>query len=343
MTPTKEPHLDAADLSIGSISLTPTGAVVATDFAPPLEDFEAAMSLVNRCSKASNWWIGDLANHAETWGAEYVEMLGRLDVEAETLRKCEQVSRFVPHGNRFPMLTWTHHLVVSPLAIDAQRKWLKAAQPKAGETKPRLSVAELRAAIRQEKITADKKANPFPDGTYRVILADPPWKYADELVDDYGPASRHYSTLTIEELCGMADANGKAIRDLAQPDAVLFLWVTSPLLQDAFRVVEAWGFRYRASFVWDKVRHNYGHYNSVRHELLLLCVRGSCPPDSKALFDSVVEAERSEVHSQKPAAFYEMIEAMYTSGPRLELFARAARDGWDAWGNQAPKPTERLI
>ena len=63
------------------------------------------------------------------------------------------------------------------------------------------------------------------------------------------------------------------------------------------------GFEYRACFIWDKVRHNFGHYNSVRHELCFLCVRGSCPPDVSTLPDSVVTLERSDKHSEKPQYF----------------------------------------
>jgi N6-adenosine-specific RNA methylase IME4 len=109
--------------------------------------------------------------------------------------------------------------------------------------------------------------------------------------------------------------------------------VTSPILYDAYQVIESWGFEYKASFVWDKVKHIMGHYNSVRHELLLICVRGSCQPDNRELFDSVQTIERTE-HSRKPVRFYEIIEALYPYGNRIELFARQSRPGWVAWGNE---------
>jgi N6-adenosine-specific RNA methylase IME4 len=123
------------------------------------------------------------------------------------------------------------------------------------------------------------------------------------------------------------------VQDKCEDDAVLFLWVTSPILKEAFDVIRAWGFQYKASFVWDKVKHNMGHYNSVRHELLLVCTRGSCQPDVRKLFDSVVTEERT-THSKKPAIFYEMIETLYPHGKRIELFARSSRDGWDGYGNE---------
>ena len=173
----------------------------------------------------------------------------------------------------------------------------------------------------------------LPEGKYRVLYADPPWFYSANHLDDYGPAERHYPTMKIEELCDLP------VKDLADDDAVLFLWATSPLLEQAFKVVNAWGFSYKASFVWYKVKHNYGHYNSVRHELLLLCTRGSCPPDVSTLINSVVTLERSDKHSEKPEEFRQIIDQLYPKGPRVELFARDPVAGWVTWGNELCQET----
>ncbi len=137
--------------------------------------------------------------------------------------------------------------------------------------------------------------------------------------------------MSIDALCDM----GADIRSKCEPDAVLFMWVTSPLLAECFPVVDAWGFQYKSSFIWDKVGHNFGHYNSVRHELLLVATRGSCLPDDRTLHDSVLSIPKSDVHSQKPEEFRRMIDSLYTWGKRIELFAREQVEGWDAWGNQA--------
>ena len=169
---------------------------------------------------------------------------------------------------------------------------------------------------------------PVPSDKYRIFYADPPWKYGNKGLDDYGHAERHYPTMSITELCALP------IKELAEDNAVLFLWVTSPLLEECFPVIKAWGFSYKTSFVWDKVKHNFGHYNSVRHELLLVCTRGSCTPDVNKLFDSVQSIERSDEHSEKPEEFRAIIDTLYTHGKRIELFARRQVDGWDAWGNE---------
>lgn len=172
-----------------------------------------------------------------------------------------------------------------------------------------------------------------PNGKYRVFYADPPWSYGNANLQEYGHASFHYPAMSIGELCELP------VRDLAEENAVLFLWVTSPLLEESFEVIKAWGFKYKTSFVWDKVKHNFGHYNSVRHEFLLVCTRGSCTPDVNQLFDSVQSIERGE-HSEKPEEFRTIIDTLYVFGRKIELFARnqngAANDsGWAAWGNEA--------
>lgn len=199
---------------------------------------------------------------------------------------------------------------------------------RSGEIKPTAVERELR--MRQKK-----EAPPLPSGKYRVWYADPPWPYNNAGVitdnDAYGRAARHYPTMSIAELCAM----GAQVREMVEPNAVLFMWVTSPLLEECFDVIRAWGFEYKTSFVWDKVGHNFGHYNSVRHELLLVCARGSCTPDNKTLYDSVVSIEKSSIHSEKPAEFRRIIDDLYTWGNRIELFARCQANGWDVWGNEA--------
>jgi len=188
----------------------------------------------------------------------------------------------------------------------------------------------------KRELTRRQKADPppFPDDKYRVWYADPPWEYGNSGVigetDNYGHVERHYPSMSIAELCEI----GPEIKARCLPDAVLFLWVTSPLLEECFPVIQAWGFKYKTSFVWDKVRHNYGHYNSVRHEFLLVCTRGSCTPDVQKLFDSVQSIERTDKHSEKPGEFRQIIQTLYPHGQRIELFARVTVDGWDSWGNE---------
>ena len=189
------------------------------------------------------------------------------------------------------------------------------------------SASVLRLA---QKLQPKPEAPELPEGVFDVIYADPPWKYNDTCeegaIQGKG-ADKHYPVMTIEELCEMP------IKQITGSNAILFLWVTSPLLDECWPVITAWGFMYKASFVWDKVKHNMGHYNSVRHELLLICTRGSFLPQNKKLFDSVQSIERSSKHSEKPEEFRTIIEYMYPKSNKMELFARKKCHGWTAYGN----------
>ena len=182
---------------------------------------------------------------------------------------------------------------------------------------------------KKRKIRVEETEQPNLDGIYRVIYADPPWQYNADFMDKYGHAKSHYSTMSIEELCALP------VADVRADDCVLFMWTTSPKLEQAFQVIKAWGFNYKTSFVWDKVKHNFGYYNSVRHEFLLIAGHGSSTPDVKELHDSVISIERSGKHSEKPEYFRELIDKLYLTGNRVELFARKKVDGWETWGSEA--------
>lgn len=190
------------------------------------------------------------------------------------------------------------------------------------------TIPQVKRELKKEEVT--KKTATLPTDMFRVIYADPPWSYGNSGsgLDHYGPAERHYPTMSIADLCAMP------IKSITEDNAVLFLWVTSPLLDECWPVIKAWGFEYKTSFVWDKVKHNFGHYNSVRHEFLLVCTRGSCTPDVNKLFDSVQTIERTDTHSEKPDEFRGIIDTIYPNGKRIELFARTKHDTWECYGNE---------
>ena len=190
-----------------------------------------------------------------------------------------------------------------------------------------VSPMEARRQLKQETL----KTAPWPEDKYRVFYIDPPWSYGNDLarcMTGMTSAVDHYPTMSIAELCALP------VSSLATDDAVLFLWVTAPLLEECFPVIRAWGFAYKQGIVWDKVGNNYGNYVSSRWELLLICVRGSCLPDVDTRIDNVVSIPKSSVHSAKPERFREIIDELYPHGPRIELFARERHEGWDAWGNE---------
>jgi N6-adenosine-specific RNA methylase IME4 len=173
------------------------------------------------------------------------------------------------------------------------------------------------------------EAVPLPLGEYDVVLADPPWKFASNSVAAPGRnPQRHYPTLSVDQIAAMPVAH------LAAPNALLLLWVTVPIADRGPDVMAAWGFRYVSQIVWIKDRIGLGYWARNRHELLLIGTRGRFPCPVPTMFpDSVIIGQQRE-HSRKPDEVHERIEAATRGARRLELFARAQRDGWTVWGNQ---------
>jgi len=306
-------------LSDKFFKLTPTSLKI--DEGTPIGAWIEAGKFLKTAEGAIQFWIGDWLNFGEKrYGEKYSQALEATEYEEKTLRNFSYVSNHVPVSLRKDNLHFGHHNIVAALEHDKQDKWLTKASEKG------MTVAELRSAVRH----ADKKTLTLPDGKFSVIYADPPWEYAQE---QHGKERQetvletHYPTMPTEDICGLE------IKKLAAENAVLFLWTTSPKLFEAKQVLEAWGFTYKSSMIWDKVKHNVGYYVSVRHEFLLICTKGSFLPESGKLIDSVQTIERTE-HSKKPDRFYEIIEEMYPSAKKLELFARQPRKNWKAWGNE---------
>lgn len=205
-----------------------------------------------------------------------------------------------------------------------EREILRAAQD------IRARKAEIRRAERIERLAATcNQSTPFPsDRRYAVLYADPPWRFNvyNEECGIERAAGNHYSTMPLDEICALP------ILSLASPDAALFMWTTVPHLRESFDVLVAWGFEYKTNIVWVKDKIGLGYFVRNQHELLLVATRGDMPSPSPANRPpSVISAPRRE-HSRKPA--YELIERMYPELPKIELFARHARPGWAAWGNE---------
>jgi N6-adenosine-specific RNA methylase IME4/ParB-like chromosome segregation protein Spo0J len=189
----------------------------------------------------------------------------------------------------------------------------------------RKAANDERRAKRIDAIEA-KRANNQPldpaKGPYSVIYADPPWDYMGEVAVGY-------PTMTMEEICAMP------VDELAAEDAVLFLWCSASLMQEALDVIKAWGFTYKTQAIWDKQHPGQGVYFRIQHEVLMIATRGTLPEvQDTARAASVFKFPRGE-HSRKPVYGYELIEKMYPELNKIELFCRGVpHAGWSGWGNE---------
>lgn len=83
------------------------------------------------------------------------------------------------------------------------------------------------------------------DKRYNIIYADPPWTYQDKKCN--GNCQSHYKTMKLEDICNLP------IENITKDTAVLFLWVTYPMLQEGLKVIKEWGFKYKTiGFQWIK-------------------------------------------------------------------------------------------
>ena len=195
---------------------------------------------------------------------------------------------------------------------------------------------------------------PKIEGGYGVICADPPWyfrSYAPPTAENdrsRRDIEKHYATMRLPEIMAMP------VREIAAKDCHLFLWATGPCLPQAFEVIKAWGFKYSGmGFVWIKQKRSIdvrqirmlptadsdlhvglGFTTRKNAEFVLLARRGNARRIAKDVREVIIAPARQ--HSRKPDEAYRRIER-YCAGPRLELFSRESREGWDTWGNEKEK------
>ena len=191
-------------------------------------------------------------------------------------------------------------------------------------------IRTAKAEQRRIEIAAIKAiAPPLPDGTFETIVIDPPWPM-EKIERDVAPnqVAFEYPTMTEEELAAMALP--------AADNAHIFLWTTHKFLPMALRLLERWGFRYVCTFVWHKPGgfQPFGlpQYNC---EFALYGRRGTPSFEDLKAFPTCFQAPRRE-HSRKPDEFYDLVRRV-TAGPRIDIFSREAREGFDQFGNEADK------
>lgn len=177
---------------------------------------------------------------------------------------------------------------------------------------------------------------------YRTIYADPPWQFSNRT----GKVAPEHHRLQRYGTMATADIMRLPVADIADDHCHLYLWVPTALLPDGLNVMSAWGFTYKTALYWEKIRHDgepdgrgVGFYF---RNVIEPCLFGVRTPHKSETYRTMPPA-RSQVnvlrtmkreHSRKPDEFIPLIERC-SEGPRIELFARGTRKGWDTWGNQA--------
>jgi len=195
---------------------------------------------------------------------------------------------------------------------------------------------------------SDATGNSGANFCYATFVVDPPWPYnirgpassKEHRPNSHGAATssrERYGAMTIEELKNMR------IEDHATENAHMYLWATNSFLVEAHELMEAWGFAYKTTITWGKVKADgtpsmkTGFYFRGATEHCLFGVRGKLKLAGPA--EPTLILTKRLPHSVKPSEFYEMVERQSPS-PRLDVFSRCDRDGWDAFGNEVDSDVE---
>lgn len=170
------------------------------------------------------------------------------------------------------------------------------------------------------------------DKKYDIIYADPPWRYNNRRCN--GACENHYETMKIKDICDLP------VKNLCSDNCVMFLWTTYPMLQEAFKLIESWGFKYKTiGFQWikqNKSGNGYffglGRWTRGNSERCLIATKGKPKRINNSVSQLIVSPIQS--HSKKPDETREKIVELMGDLSRIELFARQSTKGWDVWGNE---------
>lgn len=177
---------------------------------------------------------------------------------------------------------------------------------------------------------------------YNIIYADPPWRFK-VWNRDTGlgrSAESHYPTMTLEDIKKLP------IKDIADKNCALFLWIVNPQIPEALELIRSWGFEFKTvAFTWaktykksGKAYFGLGYWTRAGSEICLLATKGKPKRVSKSV--AQLEISPIERHSKKPDNIRKKIVQLIGDLPRIELFARERVDGWDAWGNEVKSDIE---
>lgn len=200
-----------------------------------------------------------------------------------------------------------------------------------GDLPEKMDAGNVNSAFREMKkreVTAEirNEPQPLPDGPFRVIAIDPPWRYEKRKDDGTHRAALTYPDMSVEEICALP------VAERAHGDCVLWLWTTNAFVRDAYRCLDAWGFTEKTILTWVKDRMGTGDWLRGKTEHCILAVRGK-PVVTLTNQTTALVAPMRE-HSRKPDEFYSLVEAL-CPGSKLEMFAREPRDGWATWGAES--------
>lgn len=157
------------------------------------------------------------------------------------------------------------------------------------------------------------------ENKYDIIYADPPWSYNDKALAGNRGACCKYPVMNTKDMYNFP------VKYLAADDCVLFMWATMPKLDEAFELMNAWGFKYKTcAFTWikknkksDSLFWGMGNWTRANTELCLLGIKGKPKRESASVHSVVISP--IEEHSKKPDEVRKRIEQLMGGGAKAKL------------------------
>ena len=165
--------------------------------------------------------------------------------------------------------------------------------------------------------------------TNTIVLTDPPWpiKFIPRKVRPN--QKMDYPTMTMEEI-------KEFHREHIPENAQVFMWTIEKYLPETEQMMKDLGYQVHVRMIWDK-GNGISPAMTVRytHEYLIWffkkgnIIRPACP----GKYTTVIRENHTN-HSHKPEAVYAMLEDMFPTQDKIELFSRYPRVGWKCFGNE---------
>jgi N6-adenosine-specific RNA methylase IME4 len=165
----------------------------------------------------------------------------------------------------------------------------------------------------------------YDSDSFSTVMADPPWRYEDQ--PPRGGAEKHYNLMDLEDIKNL----GEEVDRITKDESHLYLWTTNSFMEEAFEVVDSWGFEQKTIITWVKDKIGVGYYFRNTTEHILFCTKGGLGTETTSI-PTHFYANRTK-HSKKPSEVYRMVEESSPS-PKVELFARETISGWEGVGDE---------
>ena len=205
-------------------------------------------------------------------------------------------------------------------------KKIKLGQLTVNQVLKEIKKEKRKADINKQKEDIKTGAIKMPEGVFEVVVMDPPWNYGREYDPEGSRIANPYPEMPQADLLKLSPPFAD--------NCVLFLWTTHAFIWDAKQLIDAWGFDYKATLIWDKEKMGMGAWLRMQCEFCLVAIKGK-PAWSNTTWRDIIKEPRRQ-HSRKPDTFYKLVEEV-TVGRRLDFFSREQRSGWASFGNDEHK------